>query len=192
MRKITLFYFVLLAAVWLFDCSVKAPEVTLTGEKTALENQVIGTYELIKGDTWMVASTRGANETTSEKMSVDKRKVLEAYQNREFNKDDIDEFKRDGVLGENRNGLVEIRETEKYKTDQQYQQRVDDIVGEENRDREIIYARVIQVNEAAANAGQKKVNEIFAKLNYDASEPGTWLQLTDGTWVKKSKAKGQE
>jgi len=60
-------------------------------------------------------------------------------------------------------------------------------MAEENRDREIIYARVLQVNEAAAEAGPEKVYEIFAKLNQDTSEPGTWLQLAEGTWVKKKK-----
>ena len=42
------FIFVLfLAAIWIAGCSVEAPEVKITGEKTALENQVIGTYEEI-------------------------------------------------------------------------------------------------------------------------------------------------
>jgi uncharacterized protein YdbL (DUF1318 family) len=179
--------FILFACIT-FNCSVRAPEVTVTGEKTALENQVIGTYELIEGDTWMIASTRGSTQSKSERLSVDKREVLEATQNRKFNKDDIDEFKRDGVLGENSSGFLEIRETERYRSDEKYKKIVDEILAEENRDREIIYTRVLQVNEAAAEAGQDKVYEIFARLNHDTSEPGTWLQLPDGTWVKKAKA----
>ena len=84
---------------------------------------------------------------------------------------------------------MEVRETERYKTDEKYKKTVDEIIAEENRDREIIYARVLQVNEAAAEAGTEKVYEIFAKLNQDTSQPGTWLQLVEGTWVKKAKAK---
>lgn len=187
MKRFSILFMLLLFTVK-FHCSVRAPEVTVTGEKTALENQVIGTYELIEGDTWMIASTRGATQGTSQKMSVDKREVLEATQNRKFNKDDINEFKRDGVIGENSRGFLKIRETDHYNNDGKYKRTVDEIMAEENRDREIIYARVLQVNEDAAEAGQEKVYEIFAKLNHDTSEPGTWLQLPDGTWVKKAKA----
>jgi len=107
MRKIQTLFILVLASL-IFHCSVRAPEVTVTGEKTALENQVIGTYELIEGDTWMIASTRGSTKGTSQKMSIDKREVLEATQNRKFNKDDIDEFKQDGVLGENNRGFLEF------------------------------------------------------------------------------------
>lgn len=189
MRRFNILFVLLFITGLIVHCSVRAPEVTVTGEKTALENQVIGTYELIEGDTWMIASTRGSTQGTSQKMSVDKRQVLEAIQNRKFNKDDIDEFKEDGVLGENNHGFLEIRETDAYTTDEKYKRRVNEITTEENRDREIVYARVLQVNEAAAEAGQEKVHEIFSKLNHDTSEPGTWLQLADGTWVKKAKVR---
>ncbi|MDZ7262572.1 MAG: hypothetical protein ONB05_10760 [candidate division KSB1 bacterium] len=98
MKKITtLLFFTLLV----LNCSVKAPEVKITGEKTALENQVVGTYQQIEEDTWMVASVRASGQQPKVTMSEEKKRVLEAVQNRKFNKDDIDQFKRDGVLGEN-------------------------------------------------------------------------------------------
>ena len=43
------------------SCSVRLPEVVnLTGEKTSLEKEILGTYSLMREDTWMAASTRAA------------------------------------------------------------------------------------------------------------------------------------
>lgn len=53
-------------------CSIKPPEVRLTGEKTALEKEILGTYHQMREDTWMVASTRGVEEKPQEAMSPEK------------------------------------------------------------------------------------------------------------------------
>ena len=178
--------------VWLgvlAACSIKAPEIQVTGERTALENQVLGTYEQIESDTWIIASTRAVGSGQAQALSSQKRQVLEAMRNRKFNKDDIDELKRDKVIGENNKGFLTILPTERYQHDYEYRELVDQLVAEENRDRKIIYERVMAVNESAAEAGPEKVYEIFAKLNQDNSEPGTMIQLPDGTWIEKPEKK---
>lgn len=183
MKKI---YFILfISTLVLLQCSIKAPEVTVTGEKTALENQVLGAFQNIENNTWVTASTRSLGSGQSGVLSADKQKVLDAVQNRKFNKDDIDEFKRDKVVGENNKGFLEILPTDRYEHNLEYQSIVQQIVKEENRDRKIIYDRVLAVNQSAAEAGQNKVYEIFTKLNYDNAEPGTMIQQADGTWVEK-------
>ena len=82
------------------NCSVKAPEVKVTGEKTALENQVIGTYQEIEQDAWTLASVRSTRPGQAAKMPAEKKKVFEAVQGRKFNKDDIDEFKKAEIVGD--------------------------------------------------------------------------------------------
>ncbi len=171
---------------WFMACSVKLPEITFTGEKTVLENQVLGVYQQIESDAWLIASTRSFNSSTTE-MSAPKQEVLEAVQNRKFNKDDVDELKRDKVVGEGNKGFLSILGNEDYRQKADYKQFVDQIVAEENRDRQIIFERVLAVNTTAAQAGSAKVNDIFAKLNFDASEPGTLIQTPDGQWVEKTK-----
>jgi uncharacterized protein YdbL (DUF1318 family) len=170
----------------LFACSVKLPELTFTGEKTALENQVLGTYQQIQSDAWLIASTRSFGSPTTE-LSAPKQEVLEAVQNRKFNKDDVDEFKRGKLIGENNKGFLTILDNKEYKEKPETKSLVDQIVTEENRDRQIIYERVMAVNMAANQAGANKVTEIFTKLNYDASEPGTLIQTADGQWIEKPK-----
>lgn len=177
-----------LLSIVLLDCSVHTPEVKITGEKTALENQILGTYNQVKEDVWMIASVRSTNPDSQITVSEDKRAVLTAIQNREFNKDDIDEFKRSGVVGENLRGLLEIRPNEQFENDPQYRKLVEEIVSEENQDRATIMHRIIDINPSLQQADQAKVENVFAKLNRESASPGEWIQLPDGQWFKKEKS----
>jgi uncharacterized protein YdbL (DUF1318 family) len=169
----------------LASCSIHTPEMKFTGEKTALENQILGTYNQVKEDVWMVASVRAANPDSQITLSEEKRAVLTAIQNREFNKDDIDEFKRDGVVGENAKGYLEIRPHERLNTDSALKQLVDRIVEEENSDRKIIMQRIIDINPNIQTTDQTEVEKVFAKLNQDSAKPGEWIQMPSEEWVRK-------
>jgi len=169
----------------LSGCSIKAPEVTVTGEKTTLEKQVEGTYQEIENDADMVASTRAVEGKRKPVMSIEKRLVLKAIQNRKFNQDDVEQFKRLGILGENNKGLLEIRNKRKLEQNPELKKRVLAIMNEENHDRKIIMNRIIQVNENLKNASPEEVQSVFAKMNRENSKPGTWIQLSGGKWVKK-------
>ena len=168
----------------LLQCSIQAPEISVTGEKTALQNQVLGTFEQIENETWVIASTRAIGGAHSSTMSDHKRRVLEAVRNRKFNKDEIDELKKDKVIGEDLKGFLQILPTSRYEEEENYRRLVDELVKVENDDRFIIYERVIAVNSSASEAGDK-VYDIFAKLNYDNSKPGTMIQQDDETWKEK-------
>jgi uncharacterized protein YdbL (DUF1318 family) len=170
-------------------CSVKAPELNVTGEKTALENQVLGSYQQIESDTWLIASARAVGSTPSAVLSGSKKEVMEAVQNRKFNKDEVDELKAGKVVGENNHGLLQTLPHARYDGDPAFRLYVDQIVSEENNDRMIIYERVMTVNQNSAESA--KANEIFARLNFDNSAPGTMIQNADGTWMEKPKSGGK-
>lgn len=174
-----------IAGLATFGCSVKAPEVKITGEKTALENQVIGTYQEIEQDSWTITSVRSTSPGKVSAMSDEKKKVLTAVQNRRFNKDDINEFKKDLSVGENNQGFLELRSSDKLEQDTEYRNRVEKILEDENRDRRIIMERAMQVNEDIATAGEDAVLRVFAKIYQEESAPNTWIQLDDGSWVRK-------
>jgi len=176
---VTLIFFVII------QCSVQVPEFNITGEKTTLENQVLGAYQQIESDTWVIASTRSIGSGQTTPMSSQRKQVLDAVQNRKFNKDEIDEFKKEQVIGENNQGFLTILPLEKYNKDENYRRIVDQIVKEENQDREVVYERIIAINQSAAEASQEERNQIFAKLNFDNSPSGTMIQKPDGTWSEK-------
>ncbi len=175
----------ILISLLIISCSVKAPEVNVTGEKTALENQVIGTYQEIEQDAWTLASVRSATPGQQSKMPAEKKKVFEAVQGRKFNKDDIDEFKKAELVGENNLGLLEIRNFQKLEADSELKARVSKIVENENGYRTIIMDRIMVLNDSAAKAGDANVSRIFAKINQDNSDAGTWIQSDAGKWIKK-------
>ena len=168
-----------------FQCSIKAPEVNITGEKTALENQVIGAYQQIEEDVWTLTSVRSTNTAKKPKMSAKKKQVLEAVQGRKFNKDDVEEFLENGYVGENNQGLLEIKENTDLDKDADLKNRVTKIVENENSYRKIIMERIILLNEQAAEAGEQNVSKIFAKINQDNAAAGSWVENENGEWVKK-------
>ena len=166
-------------------CSVNAPEMKFTGEKTALENQILGAYNQVKEDVWMVASVRAANPDSQITISDEKRAVLTAIQNQEFNKDDVAEFKRDGAVGENDKGFLEIRPLARLDSDPDYRKLVEEIVAEENRDRQIVMQRIVDLNPSLQTNGVAEVENFFAKRNRENARPGEWIQAPQGEWVRK-------
>lgn len=172
-------------AMLLLACSVQAPEVRVTGEKTALEQEVLGTYERLEEDTWMVASSRAARKEDAGNLSEDKSNVLEAIRRQKFNKDDIDEFKRRQFAGEAGNGLLEIRVDALPTEDSLQVQLVHEIVAEENTDRSVIMNRVIELKTSLQEASREEVTKIFARMYQGNSEKGVWIQTPDGSWSRK-------
>ncbi len=175
----------ILVMVLAVHCSFKTEDISIRGDKTMLEDQVLGAFEQIESDTWVVASTRSVGGGQTQTMSAQRQNVLESVQNRKFNKDEIDEFKKEQVLGENNKGYLEILPTEKYESDSQYKRIIDQIVTEENQDRKVIYERILAINPSAAAADEEERNKIFAKLNIDNSPDGTLIQKSDGSWSGK-------
>jgi hypothetical protein len=168
----------------LSGCTIKTPEVSFTSERTALERQILGTYQTIAEDAWMVSSTRS---TTAQEIEIpeSKKLVLDAFANRRFNADDIEDFKKDGIAGENTSGLLTILPTGRYNDDTEYRQLVDRIIEEENRDRKIIMTRIVEIHSAVNPLDHEAVASVFAKMNQDASPSGTPIQSEDGTWESK-------
>jgi uncharacterized protein YdbL (DUF1318 family) len=158
--------------------------VRVTGEKTALEREVIGTYQQLQEDTWMIASKRSAsNETVT--VAPEKQRVLDALQQQKFNKDDVDEFKKKGYVGEDNQGLLDIRVSGYLEANVETKALIDQIVKEENASRGVIMNRVVEINESLKQSVRQNILAIFAQMNQDNSPVGTWIQRQLGDWVKK-------
>ncbi|HHS12581.1 MAG TPA: DUF1318 domain-containing protein [bacterium] len=167
------------------QCSIKAPEVRVTGEKTALEREVLGTYHQLEEDTWMVASMRSSRREGEVRLSPEKERVLEAMQTQKFNKDDVDEFKRKGLVGESKDGMLVIRSSKILEENPEMDRLVREIVQEENENRTLIMNRVVELNDRLRESRQEEILNIFARMNQENSPRGTWIERDDGTWIKK-------
>ena len=181
--------------IFLFFLSACAKElvgvdVTIIDQRTALENQVLGTYEDIGKDMMLLASVRSIDESGKLK-EVDpipkhKKEAIRARQRMEFNKDDIENFKALGSAGENNEGFLTFFEIDKTREDSQFALFVKTIIQEENDDRLTTMNRIIMISENLNEKNLSDVQRIFASLNRDNAIKGTKIQLEDGKWdVKK-------
>ena len=86
--------------------------VTVVDERTALENQVLGTYQELNQEVLLVASVRYIDPKGKLKKTPaippGKKKVIRAIQRASFNKDDIDSLKKRAILGENNQGAITL------------------------------------------------------------------------------------
>ncbi|NQS98250.1 MAG: DUF1318 domain-containing protein [candidate division Zixibacteria bacterium] len=174
-----------LISLLFISCAVKLPKITATGERTALENQIVGSYRMIEEQAFMVASLRGEFPTDSISLTQEKRRVLLAFQRQRFNADDVTEFKGEGTVGEALDGFLEIIPNQKYESDSIYQVLVDKIVAEENEDRRLIMRRIIELHPEIDPNDKSKVGLVYSRMKQEASQEGTWIQQSDGSWKKK-------
>jgi len=164
----------------------------VTSQRTALENQVLGSYQELDDDLLMVSSVRAVDKdgkTKTVEMSDLQQRAVEARQNQAFNRDDIDELKSAQILGEQSDGLLSILPAgigagEKASSEQRALARL--LVEEENRDRQVIWQRIVQSNENLSAKDLPEVRRTFAKSQRDAALPGHWFQEDGGRWRQKA------
>jgi hypothetical protein len=163
--------------------------VEVVDEKTLLERQILGSYDELSKDMVMIASVRGVDEggkiRPAPYLPPGKEKALRAAQSREFNRDDVEQFKRDLCAGENKDGLLTVLSCAKAKKDPKYAQFVKQVAQEENSDRLIILARVIETSENMSKNDLPKLQRVFAQMNRDAAKSGESIQLENGSWSTK-------
>ncbi len=178
------------AILWLAACGkLVGVDVTVVDQKTALENQILGSYEELGNEMLLLASVRSVDETgklvTTAEIPSGKKQAIRAMQRQEFNRDDIQNFKQTGVAGEGNTGLLVFFDNEKTKQDTQFGDFVQAIIEEENEDRLAILTRTIATNEAFSDGDLPKVRKIFASLNRDSAQPGEKIQQENGEWTVK-------
>ena len=163
--------------------------VTIVDQKTALENQILGSYEELGNDVLLLASVRSVDEEGKLKPVIEvpngKRLALKSMQRQEFNRDDIREFKNTLCAGEGNDGLLKYFENERTLKDSNYKKFVVAILQEENEDRLTILQRIVATNENFSEKDLPKVQKISASLNRDNAHSGEKVQSDDGVWSTK-------
>ena len=181
MAKMRMILIVGVTAFWL-GCSIKAPEIAVTGEKTALENQVLGQFQQLDDKNGVIASTRSIDPLPD---SVSSNRVFDAVHRQKFRNDELVELKRKHVIGEGNDGFLAIVSTDEHQTDSSLRQTVERLVNAENDDRRLIYAHMLASSGAKSTEMDSTARAHLVRLNHDQSEPGTLIQLPDGKWVEK-------
>ena len=171
------------------NCTQKLVDVnvTIVDQKTALENQILGSYKELDNDVLLLASVRSIDEKGKLKPATEipkgKLKALRALQRQEFNRDDIQAFKQSLCAGEGNDGYLKFFVNERIKTDAKYKEFVETLIAEENEDRRIVLQRIIATNETFTDQDLAKVEKISASLNRDNAKPGEKIQDETGSWL---------
>jgi len=187
----------LMVAALCAGCTLAQVKVDVVSERTALENQVLGTYNALDREMLLVASVRGVDTEgrvqTPPRQSREQQDVLLAMQVLSFHEDDLQAFKQLGWVGENKEGLLTLFPMTKEKVPKELKDFADRYTEEEfksvvekmNSAREIVMRRVIALNEGFTEADLPVVRSVFAKLNAENTNSGDKYQAEDGTWKVK-------
>lgn len=107
--------------------------------------------------------------------------VITAIQSREVGRlSRIDDFKKQGLIGENNRGLLEVRGEPKPLQ----KKAIEKLISEENADRQQLFKEVIKIN--GLESGQLgAVSSKFMSSFQSKSPAKTWMQDSSGKWNQK-------
>jgi len=169
-------------------CSFK---FELTAQRTALENQILGSYKELDSDVVLVSSVRSLDATGTKKdvqISDLQLAAVKARQNQDFNRDDIDELKDGQILGETNDGRLALLPAGRglgAAAKPEDRKLAEVLLFEENRDRQVIWQRVIQQNQELGAQNLKDVIKEFVKMQRQAAKPGHWYEDDRNQWQQK-------
>ncbi len=163
------------------SCTITTRPVNI-GTKTALERQLMGELEPLSDEQLLAASVRapsadpeltGLDTTQAYAMAARRRQV--------FNRDEVDELKRRGCLGEAKNAMLAARECDATGDDAT---RRDRLLAEENADREAILDWVATSDATFTGKGRAQLIDMYHRLLAERAKPGEWVERQEG-WAKK-------
>lgn len=161
-------------------------KVDVVDQRTALENQVLGGYADIESDQTLLASVRSVGPDGSLRpapaLPESKRAAVRAMQRSRFNRDDIEEAKKNGLLGEGTDGYLHLIPAAPLGGVTPF---IENLLKEENADRTTLYGRIAQVSRDFQSGEIDRVAKIMAGLHRDAAKKGEYIQADAGGWIVK-------
>jgi hypothetical protein len=169
-------------------------QIEVKGGQRSLEEQVLGAFQQLGDEVYLLASVRSIDPvsgapTAPPPMTRSEAGALRARQRMEFNRDDIAQFLRQGYVGEGSDGLLAPfpdQEEALKKADPRQFELVQAVAKEENEDRLTVMQRIVDTNpDLRGEEGLLTVKKVLAAKHREVAEPGTKVQLPDGTWAIK-------
>lgn len=193
LQNLLLIFFLLTAG-----CTLAKVDVNVVSERTALENQVLGSYNALDSEMMLLASVRGVDPQgairKAPQRSQEHKDAVLAMQTQTFHQDDLRVFKQLKWVGENQDGLLTpfamtipagltpelVVFTQRY-TEKEFKAVVDEL----NQAREVIMNRVIATNDNFTPSDLPAIRKVFADINRQNALPGEKFQQSNGAWAVK-------
>lgn len=193
--------------------TIVVPPVTITGQKTATERQIIGEQTELEKDVWMISSAKTAEHAELDAKPKEVRQSMErenaatyrAFLKFEMFSGHLAQLKKDRVVGENNKGFVANLFTEKAELPAEMREKyaakhADEV--ELGRPYRTLVQTVKEINEGRMLAAkgyvesQKRANKAFKATEKEilasqkdkyqqAALKGEMVQAADGTWAPK-------
>ncbi|MCP4136257.1 MAG: YdbL family protein [bacterium] len=168
---------------------VAPPTINLTGQKTAVERQIVGDYKELEKDAWAVSSVKSTVQKSKggDATAGGDPELFKALKVREFHKEKIREYKTEGALGETNTGYVKYMKVSKYEKNGVEKDELLTVIKNENMARKKIFERVLFVTkkkeplEGDINA----YGRLFAEEQRNIAEKSDWVQKKSGAWGRK-------
>ncbi len=180
----------LLACTGCASCiTVVPPTIAITGEKTAIERQIVGEYREIEPDAWVVSSVKspvqGARSGIAGAAGDDE--FMAAHRIREYNRERIRRYKDGEALGENNEGLLVYRGVARYERDREAKKTLMAVLENENRARGVIIGRSLACGggEEVSREDYLAAARAFAQEQEQLARRGDWIQNRNGRWERK-------
>jgi hypothetical protein len=152
------------------------------GTKTALERQMMGDFEPLTEEELLASSVRaGPMHARSGGLDERQSRALAARRRQVFNRDEIDDFKAKGCLGEARDATIALRRCD---ADADNLRRRTELVAQENADRAAILDWIASGDDAFADAGRSQLVDMYHRLLVVKSKQGDWVE-DQGGWMRK-------
>lgn len=152
------------------------------GTKTSLERQLIGEVEPLTEEELLAASVRADGEVGLGSLDDLQARALQARRRQLFNRDDVDELKALGCLGEGKNAELVLRDC---RPDPERAALLERLIAEENSDRAAILTWAIEADPALTPADRLQLAAVYHRLLVERARPADWVQDDDGTWRQK-------
>ncbi|MDB9823035.1 DUF1318 domain-containing protein [Deltaproteobacteria bacterium] len=190
-------YLLVFVLLFLAGCTLAEVNVNVVSERTALENQVLGSYNSLDQDVLLVASVRGVDPLgriqIPPERSQEHKDAVEGMQIMAFHADDVEVFKQLGWAGENNKGLLtpfvmdkgDIPEDLKETASQYGEEEFNTILNEVNSARDLVIRRVVEINDNFTMNDLPQIRTVFAKINRENALAGERIQNEDGSWTVK-------
>jgi uncharacterized protein YdbL (DUF1318 family) len=139
--------------------------------------------------TWFVAEAHAA-ESVADELAIEissKPEVLKAYDEMKERLEQLNKLRDQGIVGENKQGLITVREKERLGGQEA-------LVKEENDNRKTIITAMARAilklgkqpeTKESLNQVLPRAAATYGDIRRDAAKSGWWIELANGRWVQK-------
>ena len=156
------------------NCMTIRPQVV--DKKTQLEKQILGSFDKLESELVLASSVRSKGAPGKE-LAPAQREALIAVMNRQFRKDDVVDMLSAKQACETLQGVLKLEENDAVRANAGLKEQLKKMIVEENKDREVILKRVVDLNPGLSESDLPAIRKMFYERNAGECLPGMKIEV---------------